>query len=510
MHEPRPEHFGRSDMMRSSEEVELTSRRRDNKLRSRRSSSSRRRRRRRRRRGFGSVQIPPLCPLNSDSQVSEDLLIDSGGFPESAFLVFLWISDVGADLLVQASLTFRVLGGMDSDGVAVGNGFEPSHENGVQEQIPSMDVDSALPKDLDAGADRPADICGLDAKLKSTKLEDGDGPKLSVSTKHDKGGQNNEKPSKPKLGSSIGAKKTGDQKSIERSPRGTSAAKSQLRRPAKSVPPSNGKPSQLEPAVVAEVEVSETLIDDVKLNPLKKGSDDEPEGDTLASSSPVAGDAKPQKVGTLPNYGFSFKCDERAEKRREFYSKLEEKIHAREVERTNLQAKSKETQEAEIKLLRKSLAFKATPMPSFYQEPAPPKAELKKIPPTRAKSPKLGRRKDSTNPETEEINGIGRHNRLSLDEHITRNNPLKSPCSVNDNKPVRRSLPKLPSEKTALSTGRSKSTSATKQIKPKKATEDKNQKTPGDEEPALGHQEQEEEGAFPDTEPKAAAQETYI
>lgn len=85
--------------------------------------------------------------------------------------------------------------------------------------------------------------------------------------------------------------------------------------------------------------------------------------------------------------GFNFKTDERLEKRRDFYAKLEEKTKALEEEKKRLEAKAQEEKEAQLRELRKSLTYKANPVPKFYQEPPPPPVEIKKTPPTRARSP---------------------------------------------------------------------------------------------------------------------------
>ncbi|MCO5548842.1 hypothetical protein L7F22_002304 [Adiantum nelumboides] len=80
----------------------------------------------------------------------------------------------------------------------------------------------------------------------------------------------------------------------------------------------------------------------------------------------------------------------------QFNSKVEAKITAKVAEKNQAEAKTQEEADEEIKQLRKSLRFKATPMPNFYQEAGQPKMESKKIPPTRAKSPKLGRKANAT------------------------------------------------------------------------------------------------------------------
>ncbi|KAG0624044.1 hypothetical protein M758_3G219300 [Ceratodon purpureus] len=106
--------------------------------------------------------------------------------------------------------------------------------------------------------------------------------------------------------------------------------------------------------------------------------------------------AKPTPTVTEPT-GFNFRTDERAERRKDFYSKLEERMKAKEMERKRAEAKAQEEKENQLRELRKSLTYKANPVPRFYQEPAPAAPEIRKIAPTRAKSPNFTapRRRDS-------------------------------------------------------------------------------------------------------------------
>ncbi|XP_049400571.1 protein WVD2-like 4 [Solanum stenotomum] len=188
---------------------------------------------------------------------------------------------------------------------------------------------------------------------------------------------------------------------------------------------------------IAKKATSEGLNDE-KITPTKATSPLKDDDDARSATSSNA---------TRTSAGFSFRLEERAEKRKEFLAKVEERIQAREEEKSNLLAKSKENQEAEVKQFRKSLTFKAAPMPCFYKEP-PPKVELKKIPTTRAISPKLGRTKNTSMTNSSESGGSCFSPKVIKEQR-------KSSVANNDNvaskgKPVKTSQTTAQSPKTSI------------------------------------------------------------
>ncbi|KAE8734012.1 Protein WAVE-DAMPENED 2 [Hibiscus syriacus] len=128
-------------------------------------------------------------------------------------------------------------------------------------------------------------------------------------------------------------------------------------------------------------------------------------------------------IGTAP----TFKSVERAQRRKEFYQKLEEKHQALEAERSQCEARTKEEQEAALKQLRKNMVVKANPIPSFYYKGPPPKVEPKKLPLTRPKSPNLSRRRSCSDAVhsslDEKAKACCRTHRHSLGTHTERSAP---------------------------------------------------------------------------------------
>lgn len=174
-----------------------------------------------------------------------------------------------------------------------------------------------------------------------------------------------------------------------------------------------------------------------------KHRDDEDTFSVASSSATSVRSIKPKvTIGVAP----TFSSTSRLERRKEFYKKLEEKQKALEEEKRENEKRLKEEQEIATKQLRKNMAYKANPVPTFYHEPPPQKPPLKKFPLTRPKSPNLNRRKscsDTVNSSHQEVKGkhCARH-RHSVDGRKDESKASSSPMRTPDKKKSTKDTPK--------------------------------------------------------------------
>ncbi|KAJ6721981.1 TPX2 (TARGETING PROTEIN FOR XKLP2) PROTEIN FAMILY [Salix viminalis] len=111
--------------------------------------------------------------------------------------------------------------------------------------------------------------------------------------------------------------------------------------------------------------------------------------DCSKSSSAKGSKSRPPLISSP----FSFRSEERVAKRKEFFQKLGEKNNAKEdTGKKHLHARPKEKAEHDLKKERQSAVFRGKPRDDLHRGLQSPNNSMKKIPLTRPRSPKLGRK----------------------------------------------------------------------------------------------------------------------
>ncbi|KAJ6312663.1 hypothetical protein OIU77_014225 [Salix suchowensis] len=181
----------------------------------------------------------------------------------------------------------------------------------------------------------------------------------------------------PKLRDSVGSKSTKPKDEKKQSSRAATPTRRTLHR-AKNEENSESANVRLHPAgrryflILANCKSASSMVSALKMSVLLRS---ERESRVKKFESPPSRSKKVEPIShlranrdkqvvhsikpdTMPcAAAFNFKSDERAERRKEFYMKLEEKLHEKEAEMNQIQAKTQEQKEAEIKKLRQRLNF---------------------------------------------------------------------------------------------------------------------------------------------------------